>query len=141
MLRVTEVLHPDDTTIAALNRLLPQLSENARSISRADVSEMLAADTALFTAELGEKVVGTLTLVYYRIPTGLRARIEDVVVDQCARGRGVGRAMTRAAIDAARARCARTLDLTSRPQRVAANQLYQSEGFELRESSSYRLAL
>lgn len=141
MVRISQVLEANEETVSAVNRLLPQLSTSARKLDISDLAEMLAADTALLTAHLDEDVVGTLTLVFYRIPTGLRARIEDVVVDEAARGHGVGRALTRAAVEAARSRGARTVDLTSRPTRVAANRLYQTEGFELRESSSYRLAL
>jgi ribosomal protein S18 acetylase RimI-like enzyme len=83
-------------------------------------------------------IVGTLTLVVFPIPTGTRALIEDVVVDETARGRGVGEALTHAAIDRARAAGARTVDLTSRPSREAANRLYQRLGFEQRETNVYR---
>jgi ribosomal protein S18 acetylase RimI-like enzyme len=76
--------------------------------------------------------------VLYQVPTGLRARIEDVVVDSRARGRGVGEALTREALRVAAARNARSVDLTSNPSRVAANQLYQRIGFELRETNAYR---
>jgi len=83
-------------------------------------------------------IVGTLTLVVFRIPTGLRAWIEDVVVDESARGRGVGEALTMAAIGLAAGAGARTVDLTSRPTREAANRLYRRLGFELRETNVYR---
>jgi ribosomal protein S18 acetylase RimI-like enzyme len=83
-------------------------------------------------------IVGTLTLVVFRIPTGVRAWIEDVVVDEGARGRGVGQALTRAAIDRAAQAGARTVDLTSRPAREAANRLYQGLGFQARATNVYR---
>ena len=84
------------------------------------------------------RVLGSLTLVLFRIPTGLRAWIEDVVVDGEARGQGVGEALNRYAIDVAAERGARSVDLTSRPSREAANRLYRRLGFEPRETNVYR---
>jgi ribosomal protein S18 acetylase RimI-like enzyme len=86
-------------------------------------------------------VIGTLTLALFRIPTGVRAWIEDVVVDEAARGRGAGEALTREALRLAEEAGARTVDLTSRPEREAANRLYQRLGFERRGTSVYRLEL
>ena len=95
----------------------------------------------LFLAELDGAVVGSLTLAFYRIPTGLKAWIEDVVVDESARGHGVGEALNLAAIDEARARGAKNVSLTSRPSREAANRLYQRLGFEPYETNLYRFTL
>jgi ribosomal protein S18 acetylase RimI-like enzyme len=92
----------------------------------------------LFVARSESGVVGMLTLVTFPLPSGLRARIEDVVVDQDARGQGVGTALTMAALDLAQEQGARSVDLTSRASRVAANRLYQQLGFELRDSNVYR---
>ena len=86
----------------------------------------------------GGPIVGTLTLVVFRIPTGVRAWIEDVVVDESVRGRGVGKALTLAAVDLATKVGARTVDLTSRPSREEANRLYRRLGFELRDTNVYR---
>ena len=83
-------------------------------------------------------ILGALTLVTFRIPTGLRAWIEDVVVDDAARGKGVGAALNNRAIELAAEHGARTVDLTSRPSREAANRLYQRLGFERRETNVYR---
>ena len=141
MVRITEVFTVDDDALTALNRLLPQLSSTAKPLEIGDLEDIVAADTTLFLAYVDEVAVGTLSLIFYRTPSGLRSRIEDVVVDESARGHGVGRALTRAAVEAARRREARSIDLTSRPSRVAANELYKSEGFELRESATYRLSL
>jgi ribosomal protein S18 acetylase RimI-like enzyme len=88
-----------------------------------------------------QRVVGTLTLVLYYIPTGVRAVIEDVVVDEAARGQGVGEALTRAALEVAAAKGARTVDLTSRPSRQAANRLYERLGFQRRETNVWRYTL
>ncbi|MDQ0727277.1 N-acetyltransferase [Microbacterium sp. W4I20] len=141
MVRITEVFTADNDALTALNRLLPQLSSTAKSLEIGDLEDIIAADTTLFLAYVDEVAVGTLSLIFYRTPSGLRSRIEDVVVDESARGHGVGRALTRAAVESARGREARGIDLTSRPSRVAANELYKSEGFELRESATYRLSL
>ena len=97
--------------------------------------------TTLLVARSGAAIVGTLTLVIFRIPTGLRAWIEDVVVDQAHRGKGIAEALTRAALERARAAGARTVDLTSRPSRAAANRLYQKIGFAQRETNAYRYSL
>ena len=90
--------------------------------------------------EAGGRIVGSLTLAVFRIPTGLRAWIEDVVVDGEARGKGVGEALNRAAIERAQALGARTVDLTSRPSREAANRLYRRIGFVQRETNVYRFS-
>jgi ribosomal protein S18 acetylase RimI-like enzyme len=82
-----------------------------------------------------------LTLVVYRIPTGVRAAIEDVVVDQAGRGRGVGEALTQSALELAAKHGAKTVDLTSRPSREAANRLYERVGFERRETNMWRYNL
>jgi len=95
-------------------------------------------DLLVATDDSTGAVVGSLTLVVFRIPTGVRAWIEDVVVDGAARGRGVGEALNRFALDRAAALGARTVDLTSRPTREAANRLYRRLGFEPRDTNIYR---
>jgi ribosomal protein S18 acetylase RimI-like enzyme len=95
----------------------------------------------VLVARLDGAIVGTLTLVTFRIPTGVRAWIEDVVVDDVARGHGVGDLLNRFALDLARAKGAKTVDLTSRPSREAANRLYQRIGFEPRDTNVYRYSL
>ena len=86
-------------------------------------------------------LLGSLTLALFRIPTGLRAWIEDVVVDDAARGRGVGEELNRVALRRAAEAGATTVDLTSRPSREAANRLYQRLGFERRDTNVYRIKL
>ncbi len=125
--------------VTALNGLLPQLSSNAQPLSLADLETLVhSPSTTLFVARNEDDVVGTLTLVVFPIPSGERAWIEDVVVDEGARGLGVGEALTRAALDVARSNGVRTVDLTSRPSREAANALYLKLGFERRETNVYR---
>jgi ribosomal protein S18 acetylase RimI-like enzyme len=99
------------------------------------------ACSVLVARDATGRIVGTLTLVIFRIPTGVRARIEDVIVDQQARGTGVGTALTEEALELARAAGARSVDLTSSPQRGAANALYRRAGFVERDTNVYRYVL
>jgi ribosomal protein S18 acetylase RimI-like enzyme len=125
--------------IEAFQRLIPQLSSSNPPPTQDDLAEIIAApSTVLFIARLDEHIVGTLTLATFRIPTGVRAWIEDVVVDSAARGHGVGEALNQAAILEAHHRGAITVDLTSRPSREAANRLYQRIGFVARDTNVYR---
>ena len=94
--------------------------------------------TLMFVARVNNEIVGLLTLAIFRIPTAMRAWIEDVVVDSSARGHGVGEALNLAAIAEAKRRGAKTVDLTSRPSREAANKLYQRIGFVERDTNVYR---
>jgi ribosomal protein S18 acetylase RimI-like enzyme len=128
--------------VEGLNRLLPQLSSQPPTLTISDVERMVHSEAAtLFVATENGVVLGTLTLIIFSIPTGRRGWIEDVVVDESARGAGVGEQLTHAAIDEARLRGVRSLDLTSRPSREAANAMYVKLGFGLRESNLYRLTL
>jgi ribosomal protein S18 acetylase RimI-like enzyme len=122
----------------ALARLLPQLSSSPPPTS-AHLAEIVAhPDSVLFVARLDGAIVGSLTLVQYRIPTGLKAWIEDVVVDEAARGHGIGEQLNQAALDEARRRGHKGVSLTSRPSREAANRLYQRIGFTSRQTNVYR---
>jgi ribosomal protein S18 acetylase RimI-like enzyme len=127
--------------VAAINRLLPQLSGSAPRLD-ADALKRIATreGNSLLTAREAGEIIGMLTLVTFPIPTGLRAWIEDVIVDERARGHGVGAALTLEAVRLARAAGARTLDLTSRPIRGSANRLYERLGFVCRDTRMYRLA-
>ena len=138
---VEEELEVTSELVEALARLVPQLSGSASPLGTEEITEMVQAPgTHLLVARLepGGPIVGTLTLVVFRIPTGTRAWIEDVVVDAQSRGRGVGEALSRSALDLAGHAGARTVDLTSRPSREAANRLYQRLGFQLRDTNVYR---
>ncbi|MEU6702134.1 GNAT family N-acetyltransferase [Streptomyces wuyuanensis] len=139
---VAVVREADDESVAAFARLLPQLSATDDSLDHGAVRRFLAADAnTVLMARVDGEVVGMLTLVMFPLPSGLRARIEDVVVDGAARGLGVGGALTEEALRLAKAAGARTVDLTSRPSRAAANRLYERLGFEARESRVYRFVL
>ncbi len=138
-MRVEAATAVDDDLCAAVDRLVPQLSRSSPPPSRA-VLERIVADgaTTLFVARDGDTIVGMLTLATFQIPTGVRAWIEDVVVDEAARGAGVAAALVQAALDRSAAVGARTVDLTSRPDREAANRLYVRMGFEARQTNVYR---
>lgn len=137
----------DDGLVEAFSRLIPQLSSSSPPPTAAELLSIIDnPNSVLFIAELDgdddvRSVVGSLTLAFYRIPTGLKAWIEDVVVDESARGLGVGEALNLAAIDESRQRGAKNLSLTSRSSREAANRLYQRLGFEPYETNLYRFGL
>jgi ribosomal protein S18 acetylase RimI-like enzyme len=130
-----------DEVVEAFAHLVPQLSAMAAPPDRAALHRIVSSPAAtLLIARTGTdgKIVGTLTLIMFSIPTGLRARIEDVVVDESARGQGIGEALSLEAISIARAAGARNVDLTTRPSRMAAGRLYERIGFQSRETRVYR---
>ena len=138
---IEEATEPTAEVIAAVQRLVPELSRDAPVPTDAEVSEIVTSPaTVLLVAKDGPngEIVGILILVLFRIPTGLRAWIEDVVVTESRRGRGIGEALTWEAIRRAEKAGARTVDLTSRASRAAANRLYQRIGFRQRDTNVYR---
>jgi ribosomal protein S18 acetylase RimI-like enzyme len=136
---VEEAAEATPALLDALNRLLPQLSRSAAPLGERELAEIVDSPvTRLLVARRDGEVVGALTLVLFRIPTGGRGWIEDVIVDEAVRGAGVGEALTAEAIRLAREARVRTLDLTSRPSREAAHRLYSKLGFEVRDTSVYR---
>jgi ribosomal protein S18 acetylase RimI-like enzyme len=139
-----EIFRGDASELAdAFVTLVPQLSKSNPPPSVDTVAEMLASDaiTQFVARDDDGRIVGVATLAMFRIPTAWRAWVEDVIVDESARGRGAGEALTRAMIDTARERGCATIELTSRPSREAANRLYLKLGFEVRETNVYRLSL
>lgn len=141
--RIETATEVTDELIAAMARLVPQLSSSNPAPTRGQLQEMVdsPAITLLIAYDDAGEIVGSLTLAMFRIPTGLRAWIEDVIVDGSQRGKGLGEALTVAALNTAKAAGATTVDLTSRPSREAANRLYQRVGFERRETNVYRYHL
>lgn len=136
---VERVRAVDDGVVASFNRLLPQLSSDARKVTAEALREVVEAPgTVLLVARVNGAVVGSVTVVVYPIPSGTHAWVEDVVVDAAARGAGVGEALVRAALAEADALGARTVDLTSSPPREVAIRLYQRVGFRRRETSVFR---
>jgi ribosomal protein S18 acetylase RimI-like enzyme len=136
---VTEV---GDDLVTAFERLIPQLSSSAPPPGRTGLEAIVGSPScALFVARIDGTIVGSLTLAMYPLPTCVKAWIDDVVVDETARGRGVGESLNLAALEEARRRGATEVDLTSRPQREAANRLYARLGFAKRDTNVYRYTL
>jgi ribosomal protein S18 acetylase RimI-like enzyme len=141
-IEIQKVQFATPEVVEGLNKLLPQLSSKPPTLTIDDVERMVHSEAAtLFVATENGVVLGTLTLIIFLIPTGRRGWIEDVVVDEGARGAGVGEQLTIAAIDEARVRGVRSIELTSRPSREAANAMYVKLGFGRRETNVYRLSL
>ena len=139
-MHITQATTVSDELVAVFARLVPQLSSSAQAPTRAELEAIVESPaTTILLAEDDEgAVIGSLTLALFRTPTGTRAWIEDVVVDESARGQGAGEALAAEAIRLAAEAGARTVDLTSRPSRDAANALYEKIGFRMRETNVYR---
>jgi ribosomal protein S18 acetylase RimI-like enzyme len=135
--RIERVTEASPDVVEALARLLPQLSPGRPAPTAEDVAE-IARDTTLLVARSEDgPIVGTLTLVLTRMPTGFKGRIEDVIVDEAARGQGIGERLTEDALRRAAESGVRSVELTSSPAREAANRLYRRLGFEPRETNVY----
>ena len=142
MIKILEITEADDETLDAVNRLLPQLSKSSKLINRSTLQKLSNSEcTRLYVAKEDDTIFGVLSLVVFSIPTGTKAWIEDVVVDERARGKGVGRELMNHALNVAKELGAKSADLTSRPSREAANKLYQAIGFEGRETNVYRFSI
>lgn len=132
---VTRELHE------ALQRLIPQLGAHKSAPNLEQLNELIKSESSrLLVARYPDEngpIVGISSLIVYRVPTGIRSIIEDVVVDENARRQGIGEALVRYAMELAREAGADAVSLTSNLQREAANQLYQSMGFELRKTNPY----
>jgi len=141
-MEIFEAKEVTEELMEAFACLVPQLSSSNQAPTREQLQEIVNSPAVvLLMAREEGKLVGSLSLVVFRIPTAMRAWIEDVVVDQGQRGKGIGEALTRAAIEHARGLGVKTVDLTSRPSREAANRLYQRVGFQLRQTNLYRYTI
>jgi len=138
-MNVIQVTQYSEKILEAINELLPQLSSSAKPLTASELTEIIQSESShILMAEESGKFYGSLTLVTFMIPTGMRAWIEDVVVKENARGKGVGKLLSERAVGLASEIGAKTVDLTSRPSREAANALYKKVGFEMRETNVYR---
>jgi ribosomal protein S18 acetylase RimI-like enzyme len=142
---IIEAVEVTPELVAAFERLIPQLSSSNPAPTETELAAICESEASVLLLavdrEAEDRILGSLTLAWFRIPTGVRAWIEDVVVDEAARGHGVGDLLNRAALDRARELGAKTVDLTSRPSREAANRLYQRIGFVARDTNVYRYSL
>jgi ribosomal protein S18 acetylase RimI-like enzyme len=140
-MHIEQVSEVTDELYEAVQRLVPQLGAHKVPPTWDELTLLVSSESStLLIARVpaeGNRIVGMLCLTVYRVPTGMRSLIEDVVVDEAARGRGIGEALIREAIDQARAAGAEGVSLTSNAQRQAANRLYQSMGFQLRQTNPY----
>ncbi|MBM3181255.1 MAG: GNAT family N-acetyltransferase [Chloroflexi bacterium] len=142
-MRIDIVTKADEELYEAFQRLVPQLTDNNPPPSRADLSALVrdAASTLVTARNENGQIVGALTLAAYRVPTGIRSVIEDVIVDNSVRGQGIGEALMLRAIELAREKGAGNITLTSNPMRVPANKLYLRVGFTKRDTNAYQIKL
>ena len=142
MIDIHEISSADEKTLRVVNELIPQLSQSASVMNEMQLRRLVESQaTRLYFAQERDVVLGMLSLVVFSIPTGTKAWVEDVVVAQAARGKGVGVALMNHALAVAKDAGAKSVDLTSRPSREAANKLYQKLGFMARETNVYRLTI
>ena len=138
-MEINAAKYPNEVLLTQVNHLLPQLSSSAPPMTLDQLKDFLDSSAiTLFIATHEGRTVGMLTLAMFPTPTGIRAWIEDVVVDADARGRGGGALLTTTAVEHAKRHGVVTVDLTSRPSREAANALYRKVGFVQRETNVYR---
>ena len=138
-MEIKQIKEVTDELVSAMATLVPLLAEKAKTPSFSDLQQITTADgTFFFVAEENGVILGTLTLVTYRIPTGKKAWIEDVVVEKNGRGKGIGKLLLEHAMQFAAEQGIPKIDLTSNPTRVAANELYKKIGFQLRDTNVYR---
>lgn len=136
--RVTEI---DEKTVKSFQYFIPELTnEKDRIPTKKDLENVVSSpNTYLLIAKAEDNIIGTLTLVFYWVPSGIKTWIEDVIVSDNARGKGVATALMWHALNLARENGAEKVDLSSRPWRNAANNLYLKMGFEERDTNMYRL--
>jgi GNAT superfamily N-acetyltransferase len=142
MVRVDQVTEATPEIYTALERLLPQLNSQL-PIPTMERLRAIVADPAvsLLVAREGEQIIGTTTVIVYTTPFWIKARLDEVVVDEAARGKGVGEALVKASLDLARNKGVEVVELQSGLQREAAQRLYVRMGFKLRETNVYRIVL
>lgn len=140
-IHLEQACEASDELLTAMRRLMVQLTA-APPPDMSELNEMLSSGaTTLFLARQADEIIGMAALTVFRVPSGLKAWIEDVVVDEAQRGKGIGEALTVACIDHARNLGVSSIHLTSNPARVAANKLYQKLGFKRHETNLYHLKL
>ena len=142
MVNIRAVTEVTESLTDAYRVLIPQLSSSSNPPTGEALQRIIESDSAqiLIAEDENGEILGTMTLIIFQIPTGIRAWIEDVVVDSSARGKGIGKKLNLAALELAKQAGAKTVDLTSRPARQEANHLYRSIGFAERETNVYRFS-
>lgn len=141
-MKIIEATGYREQFLETINKLLPQLSADAKPLCKADLEQIIKSPaTVLFFSANNHQFLGTLTLVLFQTPVGSRARIEDFIVDRDVRRQGIGKQLIDHAIRHARQYGAKTIDLTSHPSRHAANDLYQKTGFKIKKTNVYHYKL
>ena len=142
-MQIDIVTKMDEELYGAFQRLVPQLTNNNPPPSLNDLSALVrdSSSTLIVARTENHENIGALALTVYRVPTGIRSIIEDVIVDNSIRGQGIGEALMKRAIDLAREKGASNISLTSNSMREAANRLYLRVGFKKRETNSYQIKL
>lgn len=140
-MKIFQINKITDELVQAFTELIPQLAPNAVIPTKTDLIQIVNSENIVLIAAEADGIVGLLTLVINKIPTGNKLWIEDVVVDSKMRGKGLGKQLTKYAIDYARENGYNQINLTSTPDRIAANQLYQNLGFAKRDTNVYRIIL
>ena len=138
-MQIEQVTEATEEIFEAFQRLVPQLTSNSPAPTREDLQTLAESESSLLFTARGEdgRIAGSACVTVYRVPTGVRAIIEDVIVDEDSRGQGIGEALVQRALEAARERGAPAVTLTSNPKREAANRLYVKMGFIRRETNAY----
>ena len=136
-MRIEQLTHADEDLVEIVARLLPQLTEARTPPTLERLQETVSTQTLLVARDEDGRIIGMLTLVLYRVSSGLKGRIEDVVVEESARGRGIGEALTREGMKRAAAAGVLMLELTSMPYRQPANRLYKKLGFVRKPTNVY----
>ena len=139
-MQIDIIRRADQELYQAFQRLVPQLTNNNPPPSLDDLTALVQdpGSTLIVARNDSDEIVGALTLAVYRVPTGIRSVIEDVIVDRSARGQGIGEVLMRRAIELAREKGAASITLTSNPKRTTANRLYLRMGFNKRDTNSYQ---
>ncbi len=142
-MRIEIVTKADDELWEAFQRLVPQLTNNNPPPAFDDLAALVqdAASTLMVARDDEGVIIGALSLTVYRVPTGIRSIVEDVIVDISARGQGIGEALMLRAVELAREKGASNISLSSNPARVAANQMYVKMGFQKRNTNAYKMNL
>ncbi len=142
-MQIDIVTQADEELYNAFQRLVPQLTKNNPPPSLNDLIDLVRDSSSTLMVARSEhgEIIGALTLTVYRVPTGIRSIIEDVIVDNSARGQGVGEALMKYAVEVARDKGASNISLTCNPMRESANRLYQRMGFKKRETNAYQIKL
>ncbi len=142
---ISQITRVDDHLVKVFQKLYPQLTNSRKPPTKKDLEEIIVSDstTLLISSEdkEGLHITGSLSLAFYKTPSGHHAWIEDVIVDEQFRGRGIGKALVNKALEIAQKKNADSVNLTSMPARVAANKLYIQTGFKQRKTNVYKFAL